>query len=180
MRPLTNEETRIFFEKLSKYIGDNIKQLLVRSDGLYCFRYHKDRVYYASEKLLSAASSIPFEGIVSVGTCFGKFTKTKKFHLHITALDFLAPYSPYKIIIKQSSENSFLYGNHVLKSGMASITDNTPKYQGVIIYSSTNIPLGFGVAAKSTTECRVADPPTIVAFHQADIGEYIRKEDTLT
>ncbi|KAB7505852.1 60S ribosome subunit biogenesis protein NIP7-like protein [Armadillidium nasatum] len=160
---------RLVYSLKSCLNSDNIKQLLVRSDGHYCFRFHKDRVYYVSEKLLVAASSIPFEGIVSVGTCFGKFTKTKKFHLHITALDFLAPYSPYKIIIKQSSENSFLYGNHVLKSGMASITDNTPKYQG-----------GFGVAAKSTTECRVADPPTIVAFHQADIGEYIRKEDTLT
>lgn len=30
---------------------------------------------------------------MSVGTCFGKFTKTTKFRLHITALDFLAPYA---------------------------------------------------------------------------------------
>lgn len=30
---------------------------------------------------------------MSVGTCFGKFTKTNKFRLHITALDFLAPYA---------------------------------------------------------------------------------------
>lgn len=39
---------------------------------------------------------------------------------------------------------------------------------------------GFGVAAKSTLECRKADPGTLVAFHQADIGEYLRSEDTLT
>lgn len=38
------------------------------------------------------ASSIPTENIVSIGTCFGKFTKTKKFILHITALDYLGPY----------------------------------------------------------------------------------------
>ena len=39
---------------------------------------------------------------------------------------------------------------------------------------------GFGVAAKSTQECRRADPGTVVAFHQADIGEYLRKEDQLS
>lgn len=39
---------------------------------------------------------------------------------------------------------------------------------------------GFGVAAKSTTECKLADPISIVCFHQADVGEYIRSEETLT
>ena len=39
---------------------------------------------------------------------------------------------------------------------------------------------GFGVTAKSTTDCRHVDPMTIVCFHQADIGEYVRNEETLT
>ena len=52
MRPLTEEETKVFFEKLSKYIGDNIKLLIDREDGTYCFRLHKDRVYYVSEKIM--------------------------------------------------------------------------------------------------------------------------------
>ena len=52
MRPLTEEETKIFFEKLTKYIGENIKLLLERADGTYCFRLHKDRVYYVSEKIM--------------------------------------------------------------------------------------------------------------------------------
>lgn len=38
---------------------------------------------------------------------------------------------------------------------------------------------GFGVAAKSTADCKNADPMTTICFHQADIGEYIRSEDTL-
>ncbi|KAL2300069.1 hypothetical protein Nmel_012028 [Mimus melanotis] len=42
------------------------------------------------------------------------------------------------------------------------------------------IPQGFGVAAKSTQECRKVDPLAIVVFHQADVGEYVRNEDTLT
>ena len=52
MRPLTEEETKIFFEKLSKYIGDNNKLLIDREDGTYCFRLHRDRVYYVSEKIM--------------------------------------------------------------------------------------------------------------------------------
>lgn len=35
------------------------------------------------------------------------------------------------------------------------------------------------MAAKATSECRHADPMAIVAFHQSDVGEYIRSEDTL-
>ena len=52
MRPLTEEETKTFFEKLSKYIGENIKQLIDRSDGTYCFRLHRERVYYVSERIM--------------------------------------------------------------------------------------------------------------------------------
>ena len=58
MRPLTEEETKIFFEKLSKYIGENIKLLIDREDGTYCFRLHKDRVYYVSEKIMKQVGTI--------------------------------------------------------------------------------------------------------------------------
>ena len=52
MRPLTEEETKLFFEKLSKYIGENVRQLIDRTDGVYCFRLHRERVYYVSEKIM--------------------------------------------------------------------------------------------------------------------------------
>ncbi|CAB1338750.1 unnamed protein product [Coregonus sp. 'balchen'] len=186
------------FEKLSKYIGENIKLLVDRPDGTYCFRLHNDRVYYISERILKLATNISRDKLVSVGTCFGKFTKTIKFRLHITALDFLAPYAKFKVWVKPGQEQSFLYGNHfkvwvkpgqeqsflygnhVLKSGLGRITENTNQYQGVVVYSMADVPLGFGVAAKSTQECRRVDPLSIVVFHQADIGEFIRSEDTLT
>merc|ERR1712212_884166 len=177
---LTEEETKTMFEKLSKYIGENIKLLVDRPDGSYCFRLHNDRVYYVSENILKVATNVSRDKLVSVGTCFGKFTqKTQKFRLHITALDFLAPYAKFKVWVKPGAEQSFLYGNHVLKSGLGRITENTEKYQGVVVYSMSDVPLGFGVAAKSTMDCRKADPMNIVGFHQADVGEYIRSEDTL-
>eukprot|EP00983_Pelagomonas_calceolata_P003936 127364-Pelagomonas_calceolata.AAC.2 len=65
----------------------------------------------------------------------------------------------------------FLYGNHVLKQGLGRITENTPAYTGVVVYSMNDIPLGFAVTAKSTDDCRTLDPSGIVAFHQADVGE---------
>lgn len=120
--------------------------------------------------------------------------------------------------MKPGAEQSFLYGNHVLKSGLGRITENTMQYQGVVVYSMADMPLvslvtvilaarihsitvqkvicsppagcvkqlcviipqGFGVAAKTTQECRRVDPMSIVVFHQADVGEFIRNEDTLT
>jgi len=74
-------------------IGANIKLLIDRPDGTYCFREKKNRVYYVSEKILLLSTSVPAEDLVSVGTCFGKFTKTGNFKLHITALTYLAPYA---------------------------------------------------------------------------------------
>lgn len=85
----------------------------------------------------------------------------------------------YKIWLKSSAEQQFLYGNHISKSGLGRISENTPKYQGVVVYSMSDLPLGFGVTARSTAECKVTDPLTTVCFHQADIGEYIRSEETL-
>ena len=81
--------------------------------------------------------------------------------------------------VKPTSEMSFLYGNHLLKSGLGRITENTPANQGVVVFSMSDVPLGFGVAAKSTQDCRKLDASSIVAFHQADVGEYLRAEDDM-
>lgn len=67
----------------------------------------------------------------------------------------------------------------VLSTGLGRITENTAKHQGVIVLSMSDLPLGFGVTSKSTAECKHADPLSTVAFHQADVGEYIRSEESL-
>lgn len=72
-----------------------------------------------------------------------------------------------------------MYGNHVSKTGLGRISENTEKYQGVVVYSMSDLPLGFGAAARSTAECKHAEPLSTVCFHQADIGEYIRSEEDL-
>jgi 60S ribosome subunit biogenesis protein NIP7 len=58
MRPLTDEETKVFFTKLSDYIGPNIKYLIDRADEPHVFRLIKDRVYYMSEALMKISTNI--------------------------------------------------------------------------------------------------------------------------
>jgi 60S ribosome subunit biogenesis protein NIP7 len=53
----------------------------------------------------------------------------------------------YKIWVKTSAEQQFLYGNHVLKSGIGRMTENVEKYQGVVIYSMNDLPLVISLAS---------------------------------
>eukprot|EP01138_Halocafeteria_seosinensis_P005886 gb/GECG01006018.1/.p1 GENE.gb/GECG01006018.1/~~gb/GECG01006018.1/.p1 ORF type:complete len:181 (+),score=19.70 gb/GECG01006018.1/:1-543(+) len=180
MRPLTEEETKTFFEKLAKIIGRDIKSLIDRQDEKYCFRLHKDRVYYVSERMMRIATNIGTKQLVSLGTCFGKFTKSNKFHLKITALDYLAQYAKYKVWVKPSSEMTFLYGNHITKGGVARMTEGIPQYAGVVVFSMNNQPLGFGVSSQTTERARELDATATVVLHQADVGEYLRVEEDLS
>lgn len=58
MRPLTEEETKQVFEKLYKFIGKNIKNLVDRPDEPHCFRLQKNRVYYVRESLMKKATNV--------------------------------------------------------------------------------------------------------------------------
>ncbi|KAJ1434043.1 hypothetical protein B484DRAFT_446919 [Ochromonadaceae sp. CCMP2298] len=177
MRPLTDEELRSLFEKLQTYVGQNIKKLIERADEPHTFRVIKDRVYYLSEIHMRLATNVSKDRLISIGTCFGKFTKGGKFRLHVTCLDYLSQYAKYKVWVKPGAEMSFLYGNNVTKAGLARITDGTPKYGGIVVYSSADVPLGFGVAAQPTEYCKDLEPTANVVLHQGDIGEYLRTED---
>ncbi|CAO2578838.1 60S ribosome subunit biogenesis protein NIP7 homolog [Lemmus lemmus] len=93
------------FEKIAKYFGENLQLLVDRPDGTYCFQLRNDRVYYVSEMILKLAANISGEKQVSLGMCFGKFTKTHKFRLHITTLDYLVPYTKYKGVAAKSTQD---------------------------------------------------------------------------
>ena len=114
MKRLTEDKTKLVLEKLTKYIGTNVKLLLDRPDGVYCFREKKGRVYYVSEKILSLASMVNPEKLASLGTCFGNLQNLENLGFNITALYQLAPYAQHKIWVKSSAEQQFLYGHHIL------------------------------------------------------------------
>jgi 60S ribosome subunit biogenesis protein NIP7 len=175
------------------------------------------RVYYLPVAMLHLATSVARSNLISLGTCFGKFSKTGKFKLGITSLDWLAKYAKYKVSlcpppnhqvlverwssthadnqvwVKPSGELPFLYGNHVLKAHLGRITEDTPEHQGVVVFNMADVPLvsqataprssadrqGFGATARSTLDTRKLDPSGIVVFHQADVGEFLRDEDTM-
>nr|GME08988.1 60S ribosome subunit biogenesis protein NIP7 homolog [Ipomoea batatas]GME21571.1 60S ribosome subunit biogenesis protein NIP7 homolog [Ipomoea batatas] len=147
MRALDENETTQVFEKLYKFVGNNLKNIVESpshegpdtAPGRYCFRLQTNRVYYVSESLVKRATNIKRDNLISLGTQIGKFTK----------------------------------------GGVGRITENVSEHDGVVVFSMSDVPLGFGVAAKSTQDCRKLDPNGIVVLHQADIGEYLRMEDEL-
>ena len=60
---------------------------------------------------------------------------------------------------------SFMYGNNVFKSGIGRMTEGVPKYQGVVVLTSADVPVGFGVVSHSTAECRDLQPAAIAVFN---------------
>jgi 60S ribosome subunit biogenesis protein NIP7 len=58
MRLLTEEETKVVFEKLANYIGRNISFLIDNPTNPHVFRLQKDRVYYVSEQVANFATSV--------------------------------------------------------------------------------------------------------------------------
>nr|CDS34800.2 60s ribosome subunit biogenesis protein nip7 [Hymenolepis microstoma] len=140
MRPLKEAEYNELLNKLLKYIKD-VNVLLERGSEKYNFYYHRERVFYCREDLAKRAANITRKNLLSFGTCFGKFTKTRKFRLHITALPYLSPYAKHRIWLKPNAEQSFLYGNHIIKSGSARVSDDTPQYAGVVVMNMADIPL---------------------------------------
>ena len=92
--PLTEEETHVMFEKTAKFVRENLQLLVNRSYGTHCFRRHNDRtVYCVNEMILKLVVGISGDKLVLLGRYFGKFPKTHKFQLDISALDYLAPYA---------------------------------------------------------------------------------------
>lgn len=85
------------FEKVTKYIRENLQLLDNRPDGTYCFRLHSYWVYCVSKNFLKLAANISGYKRMLLGTCLGK---VNKFQLHIRALDYFTFYGKYKVWIK--------------------------------------------------------------------------------
>lgn len=189
MRALTETETETLFKKLATYTGRSLTQLIQPEDEdssssstntRYVFRLHESRVYYLPLSLANLATSVARDNLLSLGTCLGKFTKTGKFRLHITALDVIAPHARYKVWVKPNGEMPFLYGGNVVKAHVGRWSEDCPEHSGIVVLSmAEDTPLGFGVTARSTAEARKLEPTAVVVFRQGDVGEYLREEETL-
>lgn len=58
VRPLTEDETKVVFEKLHKFIGKNIKALVERGEAPHCLRLQKNRVFYVREDVMRRATNV--------------------------------------------------------------------------------------------------------------------------
>lgn len=157
MRPLTESETQTLFSKLANYTGRSLTHLIAAppssssspsssstsssTTSRNVFRLHHSRVYYLSLTLANLATSIRRENLLSLGTCLGKFTKTGKFRLHVTALGVIGPHARFKVWIKPNGEMPFLYGGNVLKAHVGRWSEDCPEHQGVVVYSMNDMPL---------------------------------------
>jgi 60S ribosome subunit biogenesis protein NIP7 len=143
MRPLTEPETQTLFAKLANYTGRSLTQLIQPGTDKerYVFRIQNSRVYYVREDIANLATSVARSNLLSLGTCIGKFTKTGKFRIHITALDVIAPHARYKVWVKPNGEMPFLYGGNVVKAHVGRWSEDCPEHQGVVVYNMNDTPL---------------------------------------
>jgi 60S ribosome subunit biogenesis protein NIP7 len=124
------------FAKLANYTGRSLNQIIQpEGDQRYVFRLLNSRVYYVRESIAALAASISRKSVLSLGTCLGKFTKTGKFRMHITALDVIAPHARYKLWVKPNGEMPFLYGGNIVKAHVGRWSEDCPEHQGVVVYS---------------------------------------------
>ncbi|RYC61299.1 hypothetical protein CHU98_g4928 [Xylaria longipes] len=150
MRPLTEQETKILFEKLANYTTDLKPMIAPLSDApdadRYVFRLIKDRVYYVLLSIANLATSIARDNLASVGICLGKFTKarsqlTSKFRLEYNKI--YRTHARYKIWIKPNGVMPFLYGSHISKAHVGRWTEDCPSNVGVIVYDMSDSPIGY-------------------------------------
>lgn len=69
-----------------------------------------------SERLMKKANHIDHKSLISPGVCFGKFSKTLKFRLHVTCLDYISPYAKVADKISPSDACSTSSGSNQLLS----------------------------------------------------------------
>lgn len=106
-----NHPAFTYNHRLANYTGRSLSNLVAppSEDGVqterYVFRLIGSRVYYLPLKLANLAVSIPRDNLLSVGTMIGRFTKTKKFRLNLTALDVIAPHARYRVWVRANGES---------------------------------------------------------------------------
>ena len=157
MRPLTDEETKSLFGKLANYTGRSLTNLIAPASvpdstqspsasrsvevERNVFRLHATRVYYMPLTLANLATSVARPNLLSFGTCIGKFSKTGKFRIHITALEIIAPHARYKLWVKPNGEMPFLYGGNIVKAHVGKWSEDCPAHQGIVVLSMDDKPL---------------------------------------
>lgn len=99
MRPLTDKETEVLFNKLASYCGSALKTLIAppspltnssdHQNGRFVFRLQDSRVYYVSLQLANLATCVSRENLLSLGT-YVKSSIPLYYDMELTDIDVLA------------------------------------------------------------------------------------------
>eukprot|EP00923_Selenidium_pygospionis_P050994 GHVN01088456.1.p1 GENE.GHVN01088456.1~~GHVN01088456.1.p1 ORF type:complete len:177 (-),score=17.91 GHVN01088456.1:335-865(-) len=175
MRPLTTEETKMFYFKLIQLIGNKAKQFSRENKIVY----HRKCVYCVSVEVRKAAKNVPSKSLKYLGLLVGRFTKSGKFRVSITISSKLAKLVDTPLILYQKAEMNFCYGHDVVKGNIVNTEIEVKQNQGKIVVNDEGSVLGFGVLIKTTGNIESALPIEKIVLNQQDVGLYIRAEDSL-
>ncbi|KAM0687431.1 ribosome biosynthesis protein nip7 [Conglomerata obtusa] len=169
MRPLTNEEASAVTAKLAKFIN---------TPTIPPLQYHNATVLSIQPHILKHTSSLSRKDLLTCGTKIGKFTKTGKFHLTITATA-LSQYALHRVWVKNTAEMNFLYGNDVLKAHVLKMSDECVVNSYCFVFNQSEQCIGFGVLSKGKEDVKMCDGKSVVVVRMADCGEYLREQDVM-
>ncbi|KAG0441144.1 60S ribosome subunit biogenesis protein NIP7 like protein [Dictyocoela muelleri] len=176
MRELKPEEYTLVTKKIENFIGTEISKVVNDNNKLYL---SGKLVFLISNDIFKKTSNISKKNLILAGTIVGRFTRSSKFKIIITFLDYLAKYAVNKVYIKNSAEMNVLYGNNVLKSHLLKIPENLKANTPVVIFNQNEVPLGFGITSRSSSSISIAERNTMAVIVQSDNGEYLRNESTM-
>ncbi|KAG0419603.1 60S ribosome subunit biogenesis protein NIP7 like protein [Dictyocoela roeselum] len=176
MRELNAEEESVVTKKIETFTGPETLKLITANSKLYL---SEKLVLLISTDIYKKTSNIAKKNLKSAGTIVGRFTRSHKFKIIATFLDYLAKNALNKVYVKNSAEMNVLYGNNVIKAHLLKIPENLNANAPVVIFNQNDVPLGFGITSRSSASLSRAERNTLAIIVQSDNGEYLRNESKM-
>ena len=184
MRSLYESELESLHKRLESYLGHD-SRLYTSASSEFEFVVILKNVYLVKKSVLKTLSNIPKKLIYGVGTHVGKVTRGKQVLLSVGFLKVLEKHSTKKVFLTENKEAFFLHGNNVLKGMIEHMDKETKKNDKVVIYKNLKrkefaFPIGLGTSNVASTELEhIVDNARLAIYWNADVGEYLRKQQEL-
>lgn len=163
------------YQKLTSIIGTNTQAILNK----YTLYLHEKNVFLLTESEFKLLSNIPQKHIILAGKHLGRFTKSNRFFVKISAMNILEQYASKKVWIKWSAEMNVLYGNNISKSHVLKTSEDIGKNEIVFLYNPKDTLLGYGVTTRDMRSFEKADSHSSYIIRQGDMGEFLRNEQKI-
>ena len=167
----------IISAKLSP-VFDKIKSLLYISINISTSEKAYPSIYLITneqQKIIDESNII--YGIYTAGLYFG-LIKRGIFYFSIEGAEYLYKsgiYTDFKqLILNESGEKSFLYGNNILKKMVTKSPTNLKEKDFLIILNKFDEIIGLGLSRTNNEKMVHLKPKNIIAINLSDKGQYLR------